>query len=518
MGSKKTKTTSNETAVTTPNLSPQISGAVNNYYGQLGGLLDNPTGAITPANQLQLGAWGGAQALNQNTSGLMDVPRQTLASAQNLVMGIDPAKVAQAALPAQYAPAKVGAVDYGPIAQAGVAATPTAAAVDTGFLSGVQAAGVKGASLLDGLDKYENRFMGDVVDATKADLLHDQAAQRAAYERQGALNNAFGGSNFAIGESALMGDQNRALGSTLGNLRAQAVRDAMTFSGQDADRRNAASIASMQSANSLLGQTTGYQMEAALANSRAQNDFGMAGFDAANTANLANAGYANDAIGAIYGANTGNARQDAGAANDALSTFYNAGVGNSQFNAGQANQMALANTGLQLDQANALAGIGNQQAGLAGQQYDMMTGNLGLMSDLGNQQYQYQQQSSPYSYLNAIGGLLDPSLIGQTTGQTINTNGTSVSKQSGGLLQSLLGAGAQLGSAALMASERRVKRDIVKLGEEADGLGVFRYNYIWDEPHEMPRFGVMVDEVETIRPWALGPVVDGIQTVNYGAL
>lgn len=58
----------------------------------------------------------------------------------------------------------------------------------------------------------------------------------------------------------------------------------------------------------------------------------------------------------------------------------------------------------------------------------------------------------------------------------------------------------------------------MKLGEETDGIGVYAYNYIWDDAIELPRFGVMVDEVERIRPWALGPVVDGVQTVNYGAL
>lgn len=88
----------------------------------------------------------------------------------------------------------------------------------------------------------------------------------------------------------------------------------------------------------------------------------------------------------------------------------------------------------------------------------------------------------------------------------------------GGWGTDLLGAGAQIGSAAIMASERKVKRDIEQIGAEPDGLGVYRYNYIWDAADEPRRTGVMVDEVETIRPWALGPVVDGIQTVDYSKL
>lgn len=108
-------------------------------------------------------------------------------------------------------------------------------------------------------------------------------------------------------------------------------------------------------------------------------------------------------------------------------------------------------------------------------------------------------------YAGTLGGLFAPYT------QTTQTQG-------GGVLGSLLSAGAQLGSAAIMASERRVKRDIVKIGAEPDGLGVYRYNYVWDEPDVPVRAGVMVDEVQALRPWALGPVVNGIQTVDYGRL
>ena len=106
-------------------------------------------------------------------------------------------------------------------------------------------------------------------------------------------------------------------------------------------------------------------------------------------------------------------------------------------------------------------------------------------------------------YAEGIGGLL---------GQYTKT------KQKGSLGQALIGAGAQLGSAAIMASERRVKRDIALIGREPDGLGVYRYKYIWDDADQPERVGVLVDGVSELRPWALGPVVDGIQTVDYSRL
>jgi hypothetical protein len=77
---------------------------------------------------------------------------------------------------------------------------------------------------------------------------------------------------------------------------------------------------------------------------------------------------------------------------------------------------------------------------------------------------------------------------------------------------------------ALFASDPRLKTNIVKLGEEADGLGLYAWDYLpADGPiaafmPEGRQRGVMADEVATLRPWALGPVVGGYATVNYGAL
>lgn len=71
-----------------------------------------------------------------------------------------------------------------------------------------------------------------------------------------------------------------------------------------------------------------------------------------------------------------------------------------------------------------------------------------------------------------------------------------------------------LGVASLI-SDRRLKTNIVRVGEFPDGLGIYRYSYALGGDS---RVGVMADEVEALRPWALGPVVDGYKTVNYGEL
>lgn len=106
-----------------------------------------------------------------------------------------------------------------------------------------------------------------------------------------------------------------------------------------------------------------------------------------------------------------------------------------------------------------------------------------------------------------------PSSSAQGTDIAGLVNGAYQAKvaNSNNMMSGLMG----LGSAAIMASDRRLKCAIVKLGELADGLGVYEWSYIWGGSRQR---GVMADEVKKLRPWALGPVIKGYATVNYGAL
>lgn len=81
------------------------------------------------------------------------------------------------------------------------------------------------------------------------------------------------------------------------------------------------------------------------------------------------------------------------------------------------------------------------------------------------------------------------------------------------------GVGGFLGSiiSGIAASERRLKNNIVKLTELEDGLGIYSFSYKGSNNEIV--VGTMVDEVEKLRPWALGPVTsEGIRTVNYDKL
>jgi hypothetical protein len=105
--------------------------------------------------------------------------------------------------------------------------------------------------------------------------------------------------------------------------------------------------------------------------------------------------------------------------------------------------------------------------------------------------------------------------------------GTTTGTQPGGWGTALLGAlagagGALLGNPAVMQSDRRLKADIVEMGDwdnRGDGLKRYSYRYKWEKPgtrHE----GVMADEVKALRPWAYvkGFVQGEYDGVNYAAL
>lgn len=118
-----------------------------------------------------------------------------------------------------------------------------------------------------------------------------------------------------------------------------------------------------------------------------------------------------------------------------------------------------------------------------------------------------QAQSAPVSTA-AGAGAATGGLLGQYTNQKQTYTPSTMDS---------IGQALDIGKviAGFFPSDRRLKTAIHKVGEYADGLGIYLYNYVWGGP----RFkGVMADEVAELRPWALGPRVDGFATVNYGVL
>ncbi|GAB4063944.1 tail fiber domain-containing protein [Ancylobacter sonchi] len=79
----------------------------------------------------------------------------------------------------------------------------------------------------------------------------------------------------------------------------------------------------------------------------------------------------------------------------------------------------------------------------------------------------------------------------------------------------LLSAPFKLGSGAgLLTSDRRLKRDIERIGA-VGRLPWYRFNYVWDLPCVAPREGFMSDDVRQIAPHAVVADADGFDAVDY---
>lgn len=105
-------------------------------------------------------------------------------------------------------------------------------------------------------------------------------------------------------------------------------------------------------------------------------------------------------------------------------------------------------------------------------------------------------------------GVAPPDFLGAQ--QMALNQGNFRAQQNAGLLNSLFGLGGQLGSAAILASDRRLKKNIRFIGKLPNGLNAYRFSYLWGGDH----VGVMADEVKQIKPEAV-ITVDGIDFVDY---
>jgi hypothetical protein len=78
----------------------------------------------------------------------------------------------------------------------------------------------------------------------------------------------------------------------------------------------------------------------------------------------------------------------------------------------------------------------------------------------------------------------------------------------------LLGAAASAGGYAYGKSDRRLKHDVVQIGEHETGLPIYLFRYTATGQQAI---GFMADEVAAIRPDAVRIGADGYAEVNYGA-
>ncbi len=226
MGVSSKKTTSTQT--TTPNNPSWVTDSVQGLVGQINGL-----GGMDPSSFV-----AGASPLQQ----------QAFQQAGNL------------GLSGNYGAAT------GAIATANSATTPLIGEIEVGGGRGFNA-----ASLLEGLQDYINPQLQGVVDPTLASFDDSAGRARAAAAAKGAMNNAFGGSRYAIGESQLNADLERQRALTEGQLRYDAFDKAYNYSNLDAGRRQEANRYAAEAQNARDLEQARINLERGRYNADSQN-------------------------------------------------------------------------------------------------------------------------------------------------------------------------------------------------------------------------------------------------------
>lgn len=128
-------------------------------------------------------------------------------------------------------------------------------------------------------------------------------------------------------------------------------------------------------------------------------------------------------------------------------------------------------------------------------------------------------QGNANQYFNQyLDRLMGVNQSGQTAAQIVSGAGNyalGTSQSTGKNKDGLLNALGTVGAAAA-ASDRRLKENITLLYELDDGLPVYSFSYIWAPDEQI--IGVMADDVERLRPEAIGPTIHGYKTVYYNKI
>ena len=306
--------------------------------------------------------------------------------------------------------------------------------------------------------------------------------------------------------------------------------------------------------NAALGQQFGQNLQAGQFTNQAV---------AQNNANaLANAQFGNQAVAQ----NNANAVTNANFANTAQQQSYNQALNNSNLtNAAQAQQYgqnlsdmqaqnAAVNQRFGMDTSNQADSNNAQQltfnAGLANanlnneqlsQLYNQQLQSAQLSNQASNQQLAQNQaiQQNPLNILQALrtGAQLNTANLPQVgtsqPGQLANWQGADMlgaataqgqydqsvynaqAAANAQMMSAGIGAAGALGGAGIKtASDRRLKKNIKRIGTHVLGIGLYTWDYLWGQPFS----GVMADEVEQVMPEAIVMHPSGFKMVNYSML
>lgn len=185
-------------------------------------------------------------------------------------------------------------------------------------------------------------------------------------------------------------------------------------------------------------------------------------------------------------------------------------------------------------------GIGSQEFNQGMSREGMAFGqdmqSAGYQNQLRQQQIAEQMQRRGFS-LNEINAILNGQQVSMPNMPGFNTANRSEATQYNSAAQNqgqynldafsaqqagLNSAMSGLGSAAMMFSDRRLKKDIKYLGDgllkSGEMIPVYSFRYIWEDNSIPATIGFMADDVQKIRPDAVVDGPAGFKMVDYGRL
>jgi len=313
-----------------------------------------------------------------------------------------------------------------------------------------------------GVQGYMNPYLQNAMGSTAAMMQNQNQQQQQQLQGSAIQQGAFGGDRGNVAQAALMGQQNLAMGQTLGQMANTGYQSASQnyMSGLGAQAgiagQQGAMYGQMGNLANQYGQLGGQAQQALINAGQAQ----QAG--AANIANIAGQGM--NAAGQ-YGA-LGTAAQNAALQGVPLSL------------AAGAQQGAL--------------GAGAQTAGLQGAQAQVGAGTLGQQTTQAGLSALYNQFQQQQAYPFQVSQFL--ANIAEGTGALSGSTTTTTAPQS-------------------FFSDARLKEDIKQVGTAKNGLPIYNFKYKGD-PTEQTHIGYMAQDVEKVHPEAVGES-HGYKTVDY---
>jgi hypothetical protein len=558
----KTDQTQNESSTVTPTNPQWTTDAIQGLVGRIGAWgAKDPSEMIAGASPLQKQAWERAGALGSNYDEALGLARKAGAAGPNLAsgeFGYTPGRIggplkagASGYEPTLAARTEIGGDQRGNASQVGGFGGYDPALMDRTVIDPIERVSARtGASFMGA---YQDPYMRDVVDTTLADFDENAGQIRARQAAQAAGNKAFSGSRYAIQEAQTEGELARGRASTAAKLRSDAFNTAAGLGMADANRflsgdttnagnwlQRGLSQAGMDqshlgyNADAMTGarkylsdwDNQGIMKNADLSHDMERFNVGnavsrtrdQAGMDASWQG--ANADRSTAAARDLFNVRNQFESDYAGRANDWKAAQWGADTDAARYGADRDWQQVQFNVG-QKDDALARQMQSAQLISQIMQQYGVdERAAIQLMASLGEQERGIDQQRrmAELAQLEAMGQLYGATPFQLFQGQqgtgTTNMKGTTVEKGKPSLFNSMLAA-ASVASQFVKPSERHLKRGINKVGALRNGLNVYCYRYVWDADDVPLHTGVMVDEVEQIQPEALGPIINGIQTVDY---